>query len=197
MNTLAEVTEEWRPVIGWEETHEVSNLGQVRRLENSTTQNGRQKKSLARLLTRSKHANGYLRVKLSIPGLRREAIVRKLVAEAFHGPTPQGSYVVHRDGDYQNCSALNLAYLTPGETRNLVVQRHAHKRTHCKRGHKFVPSNIYQTVNGRSCRACSSTHSYLRRHPENRVDFQRIADAYYSKFTFGRGKVTPQELQPQ
>ena len=36
------------------------------------------------------------------------------------------------------------------------------RKTHCKRGHKFTPDNIYETNGGRSCKTCSKARSKAR-----------------------------------
>lgn len=92
--------EEWRPVVGFEGTHEVSNLGRVRSLLSN------------KVLKQGKHTQGYRTVS---PCGRRHKTVHSLVAAAFIGPRPHGLDINHIDGDKTNNAAANLEYVTRKE----------------------------------------------------------------------------------
>lgn len=62
-------------------------------------------------LTPFSGAGGYLRVQL--PSGRY--YVHKLVAEAFHGPAPEGHVATHRDRDVANNHADNIMWATKSE----------------------------------------------------------------------------------
>lgn len=97
------VSEEWRPVKGFEEFYEVSNLGGVR---NSKT---------LRLVLPQPNHKGYLRVQLyTQPGsrLRKHCRVHRLVAEAFIRDPLPGEQIDHIDGNKQNNCATNLEWVT-------------------------------------------------------------------------------------
>lgn len=139
---MSESTPEiWRPVPGWE-NHMVSNQGRV-----------------ARILKPVPDKRGYLNITLS---RRKDALVRRkvhqLVAEAFHGPRPEGMEVCHGDDNPANNAADNLRYDTHRENELDVVRhgKHHHARkTHCPAGHEYTPENTYTTPDGRrSCREC-------------------------------------------
>ena len=99
--------EVWLPVRGYENSHEVSNLGQVRS---------------ARTVLRQRMGNGYWMVDLKINGTRKTQTVHALVASAFLGPRPTGLQVRHgRKGRLCN-AATNLSYGTPSEN-NLDKRR--------------------------------------------------------------------------
>ena len=69
------VAEEWRPVPGWEATHEVSDRGRVR--------------SRTRVLTQ-RDDRGYAQVTLRHRDRLKSYLVHRLVALAFLGPRPDG-----------------------------------------------------------------------------------------------------------
>ena len=56
----------------------------------------------------------YQRVTLTHPdGKRLARNVHVLVAEAFHGPRPDGMWALHRSGEVTDCSAANVYWGTP------------------------------------------------------------------------------------
>jgi len=103
--------ENWKQIPNWP-MYEVSDNGRVRRGQKVLTPNwtgsvGKQ----------------YLSVSLTYQGRRRCARVHQLVAEAFIGAKPAGLHTAHLDGDRQNNSLPNLAYLTPSQN-NLQKREH-------------------------------------------------------------------------
>jgi hypothetical protein len=92
--------EEWRPVVGFEGTHEVSSLGRVRSLLSN------------KVLKPIKHTGGYRCVS---PCGKRHRTIHSLVAAAFIGPRPHGLDINHIDGDKTNNAAVNLEYVTRKE----------------------------------------------------------------------------------
>lgn len=114
------VQEEWRPVVGYEDRFEVSNMGQVRaifttpryplvpRFLKPGVDTGRGRKPIP-----------YLHVSLSPPSKGKSFRVHRLVAEAFLGPRPPGKEVSHEDGDSTNNAAANLAWRTRSENHQL------------------------------------------------------------------------------
>ena len=96
------MTEEWRPVVGYEGQYEVSSLGRVRSL------------SSGKMLSTRVGSGGYTRVTLC----HRAFHVHKLVAGAFLGPCPNRQEVRHLDGDRTNCGLSNLCYGTRSENHH-------------------------------------------------------------------------------
>lgn len=105
-------SEEWRPIVGFEGRYEVSDLGRVRGLRF-----GRVKKDT------EKQGKRYRLVGLSKNNRGRSYSVHRLVAEAFHGPCPEGMECCHLNGDPADNRAANLTYATRKEN-------HAHKLLH-------------------------------------------------------------------
>lgn len=112
------MTEEWRPVVGWEGIYSVSSLGRIRReLPGPGTFPGR----LNKLSWGGGRGKGqYLCVRLSVDNRGRTSRVASLVAAAFIGPKPLGLEINHIDGNVTNNTPENLEYVTA-----LEQQRHA------------------------------------------------------------------------
>lgn len=104
--------EEWRPVVGYESRYEVSNMGCVRN-------------SAGHILTPIER-RGYLCLNFCVNGVRKDAKIHRVVAEAFI-PNPSGlPFINHKDEDKHNNRADNLEWCTTEYnnnygTRNLRV----------------------------------------------------------------------------
>lgn len=126
-------TEEWRGVVGREQWYEVSNLGQVRRVNSRLKISGHLRACLRR---------GYLCVSLSCEGVCSTPSVHGLVAAAFIGPRPIGRQINHRDFQRTNNRVTNLEYLTPREN-----QRYSSKRMSVAR-RKLLKANPHLVRRG-------------------------------------------------
>jgi len=152
------MSEEWRPVVGFEGEYEVSNLGRVVSLRRG----GR--------LVRKLHidACGYLRITIKANDRTVNRRVHSLVAESFIGPRPTDLVVRHLDGDPLNNHPTNLRYGTVAENAQDMLrhgrQRNARK-TACQRaGHPYDSTNLQIAPNGtRHCRACHAEDERGRR----------------------------------
>lgn len=107
-------TEEWRPVVGYEDLYEVSNLGRVRRIGlASRSPSGRGGRArLGHVMAPQPDKGGYLKVRLCRNGKTRGFLIHLLVTAAFLGPTPEGHEVNHVDGIKAHCHVGNLEFLT-------------------------------------------------------------------------------------
>lgn len=94
--------ERWRPVVGFDDLYEVSNMGRVRS----------RRRMLKPFLSLK---GGYPQVTLSRVGKKYLRNSHKLVAAAFIGPCPRGQEVRHRDGNASNPRLDNLRYGTRAE----------------------------------------------------------------------------------
>src|SRR5262245_42218637 len=99
----------WKPVSGFEEFYEVSNLGRVRRSGNPKGT------FIGRVLKPFPTKKGYLMVRLCRDGTECDRPVHLLVARAFIGEPPAGYQADHIDGNKGNCAATNLEYVTGSE----------------------------------------------------------------------------------
>lgn len=101
----------WRDVVGYEDTHQVSNLGRVRvkeRVINTSTGKRKYKSKLLRIQT----SRGYKFVTLVVKNNRKTAYIHRLVAEAFI-PNPENlPEVNHKDENKLNNCVDNLEWCT-------------------------------------------------------------------------------------
>lgn len=93
-------TEEWRPVVGYEDFYEVSNLGRVKSVGYG----------IDRILKPSPNGKGYLQVKLYKNGEKSMHLVHILIMRAFVGKCPDGYEVDHYDWNPRNNKLDNLSY---------------------------------------------------------------------------------------
>jgi transposase len=102
------MSEEWRPVAGFEGYYSVSNLGNVRRdAPGPKTWPGR-------LLNQIPTQHGYFSVGLSRPGVKqRPLMVHRLVCTAFFGPAPTPKHEPnHKNGIKTDNRVENLEWAT-------------------------------------------------------------------------------------
>ena len=117
----------WRPVLGYEERYEVSNLGNVRsmhylgsnKIKNLSLQN----------------CNGYKRAyfKVNMKGFHK--LVHVLVYEAFNGKIPEGLEIEHINGKREDNSLSNLRAVTHKENTNNPITKERMRisnKTNCK-----------------------------------------------------------------
>lgn len=118
------MSENWRPVPGYEGRYEVSDQGRVRSLDRyvrTVSRAGRESLRPVRgvLLRPVERYDGYLQVGLC----GENYLVHALVAKAFLPPPPPGlHYVCHRDGSRARNAVANLRYDTPkGNSADMAV----------------------------------------------------------------------------
>ena len=163
--------EEWRPVVGFEGSYEVSSLGRVRSLDRTISNplpsgTVRRQQVKGRILKPGvAKCGGYLYVNLSRGNKnQRSHHVHRLVMDAFVGPLPDLMQTRHLNGDPSDCRLANLAYGTPAEN-GLDKRRHGTSgwTDRCKRGHPRTPENTKWRREGfRECIPCMRAR-YLER----------------------------------
>ena len=97
----------WKAVLGYEGLYEVSDMGLVR-----SVRNNRNSRS-GHILAPSRRSK-YLCVTLSKDGVRRSALVHRLVIAAFFGDA-NGRDVNHKNGNKDDNRLANLEYCTKSE----------------------------------------------------------------------------------
>lgn len=167
-------TEEWKPVVGWEDLYEVSSHGGIRSLERRIiSSTGADYIRPGRTLKPNLRSNtGYPLTVLHRGGRGVTKTVHRLVAEAFL-PNPDNLPVVrHLDDDRSNNRVSNLAWGTAWDNsqdavRNGRTTLGRRFRTHCPSGHEYTEENSYiNPQNRRACRTCQR-------------EFQRVAAKRY------------------
>lgn len=164
--------EQWRPVVGYEGSYEVSDLGRVRSLDR-TTRDGKRLRGC--VLKPFVMPSGHLRVGLS-RGEGRTKKVHRLVLEAFIGPCPPEMEALHRNGVPGDCRLVNLRWGTKSEDARDQIAHGVHsmaRKTHCPSGHAYSPENTYvHPSGGRRCRTCTRDNlraAYHRRSASREV----------------------------
>lgn len=124
--------EQWKPVVGWEQYYEVSNLGRVRSLDQVKLSSDRKRRvgpsyvikgRLIRLHHRgSTRASAYLRVSLTRNKRESNVLVHTLVLEAFVGPRPQGYVANHKNGQKEDNRVENLEWVTYGRNNQHALE---------------------------------------------------------------------------
>ena len=169
------MSEDWRPVTGYEGAYEVSSNGQVRSLARTITRGPGIRQKLRERILKVGVSSGapHPRVALHKEGAWRWAYVHHLVAAEFIGPRPDGMYVLHADDDPTNNRVENLRYASPSEN-NFDAVRHGRNhnaiKTHCPHGHEYTEDNTYRNKKGgRTCKTCTLNHRGRGRPADSRV----------------------------
>ncbi|RAV17526.1 hypothetical protein DQP57_00435 [Mycobacterium colombiense] len=168
------MTEQWRAVIGYEGSYEVSDLGNVRsrrRVVHCADETirivpERQLKPITAA------PSGYKSVVLAKGGRTKMFRVHRLVLEAFVGGRPEGMECRHLNDIPCDNRLENLAWGTSSENKLDIVRNGNHhyaKRTHCAKGHEFTVENTLarnEVPSGRRCRTCKNERERIRYHRE-------------------------------
>ena len=106
----------WKPVVGWEELYEVSNLGNVRSLDRYVNQRNYKRFCKGTLLKIYKYKTGYGIVSLRDSGIQKQGKVHQLVMNAFNPNTSDKNLEInHIDGNTMNNKLDNLEWCTHKE----------------------------------------------------------------------------------
>lgn len=115
------ITEEWRPVEGYEDSYQVSSLGRIKSLERlvlSDPKTGRTRLHHGRILKPYPRKTGPRSVYYWVGLNRKQHSVHSLVTRAFHGPPPSPEHeVAHWNRDTSDNSKENLRWVTPKENQ--------------------------------------------------------------------------------
>lgn len=107
---LRAVAEAWRPVVGWEDAYEVSDMGRVRSIDRKLPDGRFWRGKLMR-----QSGDRYLQVTLNHGGRSRRVSAHRMVAEAFLGASRPGPFVCHINGNSRDNRARNLKWGTHEE----------------------------------------------------------------------------------
>lgn len=95
--------EDWRPVAGYEDDYECSNMGRVRSIKMGRCNS-------KRIIGTNQNPIGYYRVSLYKNGRVRTRFVHQVATEAFIGPCPLHHEVCHGPGGKADNRLCNLSY---------------------------------------------------------------------------------------
>lgn len=91
--------QDWRPVMGFEQTHEASQEGKIRSFGRVLADSAGRKRTIpGKLIKPTKKSNGYMHVTLNADGRQKTLYVHRIVLEAFAGPCPEGMEALHKNG---------------------------------------------------------------------------------------------------
>lgn len=121
-------TEEWKPILGYEDLYEVSDRGRIRRLNPGKP---------PRVLTPRDGGHGYLTVRLSRNGKPVNRKIHRLVTAAFLGSVGSHVHVNHKDGVRANNQLTNLEY-----TDRSGNMRHYWSMPYARTGEKHWSSKL-------------------------------------------------------
>ena len=118
------MTEQWKPIVGYEGFYEISDMGRVRSVSRRLC-NGHYWRGRARKLQSG--SGGYSSINLCRDGEEKTYMVHGLVLEAFVGIRPDGMECCHSDGNKKNNSTKNLRWDTSANNGKDMI---AHKTTY-------------------------------------------------------------------
>lgn len=110
-NRMIQDSEEWLPVVGYENFYEVSSHGRVRSKRINTRIVDKQNK----IMRQKGDRNGYFRVNLNDGNKCKACLVSRLVAEAFLSNPEKLPVVGHNDDNKVNNHVSNLYWTTTKE----------------------------------------------------------------------------------
>ena len=103
---IGELDCKWKPIAGYEDEYLISNYGDIWSMRS------------CKILKPKKQKSGYLRIGLSVDGLRKDFSVHRLVAKAFI-PNPSGKLTVNHKNEIKTDNHVeNLEWATHAEQNN-------------------------------------------------------------------------------
>lgn len=147
------MTEEWRPVVGYDGSYEVSSMGNIRSLDRL---NGRGSWIKGRLMKPAMNQKGYMRVGLSFKGKQTYYSVHRLVAQAFVTNPDDKPQVNHINENKTDNRVSNLEWVTNRENavHGTKIQRTTANIDYAKK----VANTDYALIARKLAKAVTATH---------------------------------------
>lgn len=136
--------ETFKAIPGFEDRYEVSDMGNVRRLNKT-----KRYPALGLLKPRS-HVDGYLFVSFDVDGKQHHFTIHRLVMLAFVGSRPDGMVVNHKSGDKSDNRLCNLEYVTHKQNSQhsiITLGKHCGANKGERRAAKLTPDQVQQIRN--------------------------------------------------
>jgi hypothetical protein len=181
--------ERWRPVRGFEESHEVSDQGRVRSIPRTILRSdGKTMKVSGKVLTQHLQTRGttYRTVHLQTRECDRNALVQVLVLEAFIGPRPEGMLTLHKNGDSLDNMLSNLKW----DTQSAVMRQQYSSGRRKSRPDRSVRSESY-TLPGERWAVIPGTNGRYEASDRGRIR----STPYEGRGPYPAGKVLAQHEQ--
>lgn len=190
---MAEVdttTERWLPVVGFENSYEVSDLGRIQTLTRTVGGCNDSRRTLRGMVLKPvTRKNGYQSVSLWRERKQLVQYVHVLVLTAFDGPPEPGQECRHGDDVRHHNHLTNLCWGTRSENQVDRVERGHHylkERKRCPREHLLVEPNLvaHKLADGwRNCLSCNRAQSLCRYYAHKGVwlDLGAESDRYYEQ----------------
>ena len=171
--------EEWRPVVGYEGSYEVSSLGRVRSLDRYVHHKPKERAAYTRLhrgrMLAPETKKGYSVVVLCDDESCKPHAIHRLVLTAFDGEPRDGMECCHNNGDRSDNRLGNLRWGSRSENMNDKIVHGTHHeaaKAACPRGHPY--DYVYWTASGgikRGCKTCrrESNQRSIARRSESRI----------------------------
>lgn len=107
------MSDEWKPIPGFEGFYEITATGRVRSVDRSFVNKHGQFRHFPSKELHPTCTTGYAKVVLTKNGQKKTTCVHQLVMLTFRGPTPKGLNICHNDSDGTNSRLDNLRFDTP------------------------------------------------------------------------------------
>lgn len=157
------MTEEWRPIVGYEKYYEVSNFGRIRSLDRVIRRKTSvlNEKRTGRVLRPGDNGKGYLLIHLSVGGKTTRKYMHRAVGVAFlKKESSLQNQINHKDGNKANNFVKNLEWITASGNQN----------------HAFA-TGLASTGNGYKCRTRKEVFEIRELHKTG-LTFVEIAKKY-------------------
>lgn len=126
---MSDVEEQWRPVRGYENEYQVSNLGQVQSVERFVRgRDGSARRLQGKLLTPRIRDDGTHAVNLWTKNHYKQIPIRRLVLEAFDRAQPRGFDGVNKNGNPADNRLSNLKWEPDRRLRGAAALRSVQER---------------------------------------------------------------------